>query len=61
MRHATRQRHLKHLHKTTHYRRNCYFHSCNPSEHADVETSQPYIMLQEKIRISYKLDRLSHS
>ena len=42
MRHATRQRHLKHQHKTTHYRRNCYFHSCNPHEHAEINQAQPY-------------------
>lgn len=42
MRHATRLKHLKHLHKTTHYRRNCFYHSCHPSEHSDINLVASY-------------------
>jgi|GEM_PF-5287237 len=49
MRHSSRQKHLKHLHRSAHIRRMCYFravksdNTLNPfseSIHSDVQTTQ---------------------
>ncbi|MFT5704101.1 MAG: hypothetical protein ACI8SK_000032 [Shewanella sp.] len=38
MRHSSRQKHLKHLHRSAHIRRMCYFRSIH---YADVHNSLP--------------------